>query len=186
MSVVPVRSVLPAADVSRRTFLRAGLAGGATFLGAGTDVAARPPDSPQPGERPARHDAPPFDLEELSIADLQSRMVAGEDTARSLVERYTARIEALDREGPQLRQVLELNPEALSLADTLDAERKAGKLRGPLHGVPILLKDNIGTADRMTTTAGSLALEGCIVARDAFVAARLRDAGAILLGMGTL
>lgn len=124
----------------------------------------------------------PFELEEATIADLQRRMESGQDTARSLVEKYLARIEALDRHGPTLRQVLETNPEALAIADALDAERKSKGPRGPLHGIPVLLKDNIGTADRMTTTAGSLALQGSRPPRDARVAARLREAGAVLLG----
>jgi len=113
-------------------------------------------------------------------------MASGQDTARSLTEKYLARIDALDRRGPALRAVLETNPDALAIADALDAERKAGKTRGPLHGIPILVKDNVSTADRMTTTAGSLALEGCVAPADAFVARRLRDAGAILLGKANL
>ena len=127
-----------------------------------------------------------FDLEEATIADLQQRMEGGQDTARSLVEKYTARIEQLDRQGPALRSVIELNPEALTIADRLDEERKQKGARGPLHGIPILVKDNIATADRMTTTAGSLALEGVIAPRDAFVASRLRDAGAVILGKTNL
>jgi amidase len=113
-------------------------------------------------------------------------MASGQESARSLTEKYLSRIAALDRQGPTLRAVLETNPEASKLAESLDAERKAGKVRGPLHGIPVLIKDNIGTADRMTTTAGSLALEGSIPAEDAFVARKLRDAGAILLGKTNL
>src|SRR5262249_56620012 len=93
-----------------------------------------------------------------------------------------ARIQALDRSGPTLRAVIEVNPDALTIADTLDAERTAGRLRGPLHGIPVLIKDNIDTADHMTTTAGSLALEGSIAGRDAFIVDRLRAAGAVILG----
>jgi amidase len=107
-------------------------------------------------------------------------------TARSITQQYLHRIAELDRKGPTLRHVLETNPEALSIADSLDRERKAGKVRGPLHGIPILLKDNIDTADRMTTTAGSWALAGSIPLQDAFIAARLRAAGAILLGKTNL
>jgi amidase len=127
-----------------------------------------------------------FDLEEATIVQLQADMVEGKRTARSITEQYLARIESLDRKGPNLRHVLETNPDALSIADGLDRERKARGVRGPLHGIPILLKDNIDTADRMTTTAGSLALEGSIAAHDAFIARRLRDAGAILLGKTNL
>ncbi len=130
----------------------------------------------------ARVDAANFDLEELSIAELQKRLASGQDSCRSLVEKYMARIDAMDRRGPSVRQVLEINPDALAIADTLDAERKSKGPRGPLHGMPILIKDNIDTADRMTTTAGSLALEGSIAQKDAFLVARLRQAGAIILG----
>jgi len=125
-------------------------------------------------------------VEEASVAALQAAMASGELTARRLVERYLERIEALDQVGPTLRSVIETNPQALEIADALDRERAANGPRGPLHGVPILLKDNIGTADQMETTAGSLALVGARPARDAFVAARLRAAGAILLGKANM
>ena len=120
--------------------------------------------APSVGE-PAPVPAP--ELEELSFADLQARMADGRETARSLVAKYRARIDALDRQGPTLRAVLEVNPDAEAIADRLDGERKAGAVRGPLHGVPILVKDNIDTGDRMTTTAGSLALEGTRASKDA-------------------
>jgi amidase len=129
---------------------------------------------------------PPFDLEEATIADLQRRMEAGQDTSRSLVEKYLARIEAVDRRGPELRSVLEINPDAGAIADALDAERRAGRLRGPLHGIPVLIKDNIATADRMMTTAGSLALAGAPAPKDAFIIGRLRAAGAVILGKTNL
>jgi amidase len=128
----------------------------------------------------------PFELEELSIAELGAGMASGKYTSRGLTETYLARIEALDRRGPALRAVLETNPDALKIAGDLDAERKAKGPRSALHGIPILLKDNIDTADRMTTTAGSLALEGTMAPRDAFLAARLREAGAVLLGKANL
>ena len=128
----------------------------------------------------------PFDLEEATIADLQRRMEAGQDTARSLVEKYLARIEAIDRRGPELRSVLEINPDAGAIADGLDGERRSGRVRGPLHGIPILIKDNIATGDRMMTTAGSLALAGAPAPMDAFVAGRLRAAGAVILGKTNL
>src|SRR5438874_9966913 len=127
-----------------------------------------------------------FGLEEATIADLQRRMTAGQETARSLVEQYLARIEAIDRAGPALHSVLEINPDALAIADRLDAERKGRGPRGPLHGIPILVKDNIATADRMMTTAGSLALAGASAPRDAFVVERLRAAGAVILGKTNL
>jgi amidase len=129
---------------------------------------------------------PPFELDEVTVAQLQDAMVAGRYTSRRLVEMYTDRINAIDRNGPMLRAVIELNPEALAIADALDAERKTKGVRGPLHGIPVLIKDNIDTADRMMTTAGSLALEGSIAARDSFVAERLRAAGAVILGKTNL
>jgi amidase len=129
---------------------------------------------------------PPFDLEEATIAALQQRMQSGQDTARSLVEKYIARIEAVDRSGPALHSVLELNPDALTIADALDAERKSRGARGPLHGIPILIKDNIATADKMMTTAGSLALAGARPPKDAFIVERLREAGVVILGKTNL
>jgi amidase len=127
-----------------------------------------------------------FLLEESTIADLQQRMQSGRETSRSLVEQYLARIEAIDRRGPALRSVLETNPDALAIADQLDAERKARGPRGPLHGIPILLKDNIATADKMMTTAGSLALAGTKPPKDAFIVERLRKAGVVILGKTNL
>jgi amidase len=129
---------------------------------------------------------PAFDLQEATITDLQQRMQAGSETSRSLVEKYLARIEAIDRRGPALRSVLETNPDALAIADQLDAERKSRGPRGPLHGIPILLKDNIATADKMMTTAGSLALAGVVPPKDAFIVERLRAAGAVIFGKTNL
>ena len=125
-------------------------------------------------------------IEEATIPALQAAMLAGEVTARQLVEAYLGRIAQLDQAGPTLRAVIETNPDALKIADGLDRERAANGPRGPLHGIPILLKDNIDTADRMLTTAGSLALASMRPAQDAFVAARLRAAGAVLLGKANL
>lgn len=143
------------------------------------------PATPVVAATVALGDAAP-ELIEATFADLQAQMTAGRETAASLVAKYRARIAALDRSGPTLRSVLELNPEADAIAAALDAERAAGKLRGPLHGIPILVKDNIDTGDQMTTTAGSLALEGARAAKDAFVVARLRAAGAVILGKTNL
>jgi amidase len=168
--------------VDRRGFLRAGLLGGAGIAagaaGIGSSEAAEPPVAAAP--------VAAFELEEATIADLQKRMASGQDSARSLVEQYLQRIEALDKQGPALHHVIELNPDALGIADALDAERKSKGARGALHGIPVLVKDNVGTADRMTTTAGSLALEGSIPPRDAFIARKLRDAGAVILGKTNL
>jgi amidase len=128
----------------------------------------------------------PFALDEATIAELQAGMTTGQFTSRSIVDTYVARIERLDRQGPTLRSVIELNPEAHAIAEQLDRERQQGRIRGALHGIPVLLKDNIDTADRMTTTAGSLALMGSVPAQDAFVARRLREAGVVLLGKANL
>ena len=127
-----------------------------------------------------------FAFEETTIAQLQDGMKAGRLTARGVTQAYLDRIAALDRQGPMLRAVLETNPEALTIADVLDAERRRGKLRGPLHGIPVIIKDNIDTHDRMQTTAGSLALEGNIALRDAFIVERLRAAGAVILAKANL
>jgi amidase len=128
----------------------------------------------------------PFPLEEVTAAQLQEWMTSGRYTARQIAEMYVRRIEAIDRAGPALRSVIEVNPDALALADALDAERKATGPRGPLHGIPVLIKDNIDTGDRMMTTAGSLALEGSHPAKDAFVVERLRAAGVLILGKTNL
>jgi amidase len=129
---------------------------------------------------------PAFALEELTIDDLQGRLRSGAETSRSLVQQYLARIDALDQRGPSINAVIELNPDALMIAAQLDDERKSGRVRGPLHGIPVLIKDNIDTADKMHTTAGSLALGENIAARDSFVAERLRAAGAVILGKTNL
>src|SRR5687768_14589497 len=122
----------------------------------------------------------------LTISELQKKMQTGELTARQLAVLYLERIDSVDKNGPRLNSIIEVNPDALDIADTLDMERKAGKLRGSLHGIPILIKDNVDTADRMQTTAGSLALEGHIAAKDAFIVKQLRKAGALILGKTNL
>ncbi|HVO82025.1 MAG TPA: amidase [Terriglobales bacterium] len=131
-------------------------------------------------------DISPFELDEVTIADLQQGMTSGRFTARSLAEKYLARIEELDKQGPGVNSVIEVNPDALSIADALDQERKQKRPRGPLHGIPVLIKDNIDTTDRMMTTAGSLALLHSRPARDSFVAQQLRAAGAVILGKTNL
>jgi amidase len=135
---------------------------------------------------PPARDAPAFDLEETTVADLQQRMQSGRETSRSLVDKYLARVEAIDKNGPALHSVIEINPDARAIAYALDAERKSKGPRGPLHGIPILIKDNIATADRMMTTAGSLALEGATPPADAFLVSQLRAAGAVILGKTNL
>lgn len=173
--------------IDRRGFIGAGVVGG---LGA---VAAASGCAPQDegaagaaGETGGIAAIPPFELDEATVDDLQASMASGERTARSIAELYLERIEALDGQGIELRSIIETNPDALAIADELDAERAAGNVRGPLHGIPVALKDNIDTHDRMTTTAGSLALEGSIPPQDSFVAQRLREAGAVILAKANL
>jgi len=168
--------------VSRRSFLRAGLAGGAVAA-AFPLLADETNGSGNPG---AKGDVPPFELDEITISDLQQGMQSGRYTARSITEKYLERIKTIDREGPALRSVIEVNPDALSVADALDRERKEKGPRGPLHGIPVLIKDNIDTADGMATTAGSLALVGSKPPKDAFLVHLLRDAGAVILGKTNL
>ena len=165
--------------MNRRAFLKTTAAGGA---GLTANLACAPPASEPPSDAGAQGEIPPFEFDEVTADDLQGMMESGEHTARSITEAYLGRLEAMDRQGPELRSMIEINPDALAIADELDAERQANGPRGPLHGIPVALKDNLDTHDRMTTTAGSLALEGSIPPRDSFVAERLRAAGAILLG----
>jgi amidase len=175
--------------VSRRDFISLGAAGmvvagglphsaeaATTSPGEGT-----PGVSPQP-MLPAREDA----FFEKSIADLIAMMARGDLTSRALTERYLQRIAAMDKKGPTLSAVIELNPDARAIAESMDAERQAGKVRGPLHGIPVLIKDNIDSADQMRTTAGSLALADSRPSQDAFIVRRLRAAGAVLLGKTNL
>jgi amidase len=131
-------------------------------------------------------DSDNFELNEVTVDDLQKRMQTGQTTSRAITQKYLDRINAIDKNGPKLNSIIELNPDALSIADALDKERKNGKFRGPLHGIPVLIKDNIDTADKMQTTAGALALEGNIAKNDAFVAKKLREAGAVILGKTNL
>jgi amidase len=173
--------------MDRRDFVRLGaVAGALTLRGKRLSAEVIADRGVRPREPNEAFANAPFALDAMTIADLQSAMASGRMTARSITQQYIDRIHALDRTGPTLRAVLEINPDALSIADTLDRERKAGKVRGSLHGIPILIKDNIDTADRMTTTAGSYALAGSIAPQDATIAAKLRAAGAILLGKTNL
>jgi amidase len=127
-----------------------------------------------------------FELDEITVADLQSGFSSGKFTIRSVTEKYLSRIEAVDKQGPAVNSVIEVNPDALTIAESLDQERKEKGVRGPLHGVPVLIKDNIDTADRMRTTAGSLALLDSKPPRESFVAQKLREAGALILGKTNL
>lgn len=142
----------------------------------------------QPGEQPASQatNLNDFPLLEATAAQLQQWMTEGAYSAKDLAALYLKRIEEIDRSGPQLRSVIEINPEALSMAEQLDKERAEGKIRGPLHGIPVLIKDNIDTADQMKTSAGSLALAEHIAPTDSFIVQQLRQAGCVLLGKTNL
>jgi amidase len=127
-----------------------------------------------------------FELDEATVADLQDRMKQGSLTAERILGLYLDRIQAIDRNGPTLRSVIEINPDAIAIARALDAERKSKGARGPLHGIPVVIKDNIETGDKMQTSAGSLALVGQPATRDSWVTERLRTAGAVILGKTNL
>jgi amidase len=166
---------------TRRKFLQlTALAGAATL----TRPAIAATRSDAEATRVTR--AKPFELDEVTITELQARLTSGKLSVVALAKKYLARISEIDNRGPALRSVLELNPDALSIAAALDRERKSKGSRGPMHGIPVLIKDNIATQDRMTTTAGSLALAGSIAPRDAFVVEQLRAAGAVILGKTNL
>lgn len=171
-------------SIDRREFVKRGALAGAVALSpSSTDVLARIAGR---GERSEARAAAPFELEEVTVAQLSDGLAAGRYTARSLTEAYLARIDALDKRGPAVNAVIEINPDALAIADALDRERREKGPRGPLHGIPVLIKDNIDTADRMKTSAGSLALADAPAPRDSFVARRLRDAGAVIIGKTNL
>jgi amidase len=167
---------------NRRDFLKTSVSGGA-FVAAfpylkGTEITqAQQTSSPQ---------VPAFELDEITIAELGQGMQSGKYTSRSIVEKYLERIQAIDKQGPSLNSVIELNPDALTIADELDRERKEKGARGPMHGIPVLIKDNIDTADRMRTTAGSLSLLDTMPPKDAFIVQRLRNSGAVILGKTNL
>ena len=169
----------PSSELSRRKFLGSAAAVGAASLAMS---ALALPGSAQSSVAEVK----PFELNEVTVAELQDGMKSGKFTARSLAQKYLDRIAKIDKQGPAINAIIELNPDALSIADALDAERKAKGPRGPLHGIPVLIKDNIGTADRMMTTAGSLALSGFTPTKDSGVARRLRESGAVILGKTNL
>ena len=171
------------AVLPRRKFLRTSLIGG---VAAAAATAAKPTMTPA-----FERSAPPrpeqaFEFDELTITDLQEAVKSGKHSARSIAEKYLARIDQIDKQGPAINSVIELNPDALAIADALDKERKDKGVRGPLHGIPVLIKDNIDTGDKMMTTAGSLALLGSKPSKDSTVAQKLREAGAVILGKTNL
>lgn len=166
--------------MKRRNFLKTGAAGCVITVTDSVSTLAKSLESSRSGAVPA------FELEELTIPELQQGLQSGKFSSQSLVEKYVDRINDVDKRGPAVNSVIELNPDAESIAAALDRERRERGARGPLHGIPILIKDNIDTADRMQTTAGSLALVGAKPRQDAFVAKRLREAGAVILGKTNL
>ena len=169
--------------MKRRTFMQKSVTGGSALALAGlTSCDSAIEKHPDSQTRLVK----PFEMDEKTIADLQAGMRNGRYTARSVTEMYLGRIDEIDKQGPSVNAVIELNPDAFAIADQLDKERASGNVRSPMHGIPVLIKDNIGTSDQMTTTAGSLALEGSIPARDSYIAQKLRESGAIILGKTNL
>src|SRR5882762_8581726 len=169
--------------MNRRSFVRHSIAGG---IGLATVNRVAAKETSLAHNSPASAPPAAFELDELTVGELQAGIASGKYTAHSLAKKYLDRIDEIDKHGPAINSVIELNPEALSIASDLDKERKAKGPRGPLHGIPVLIKDNIDTHDRMTTTAGSLALGGSIPLQDSFVAKQLREAGAVILGKTNL
>jgi len=169
--------------LDRRDLFKLGAIGGAAALVTGCTPRQA---EVHEGKSGAGGEARVFELEDWTVAELQEAMGEGRLSAVDLIERYQGRIAEIDHSEPELRSVLALNPDALEIAAQLDAEREAGQLRGPLHGIPVLLKDNIDTADKMATTAGSLALAGTIALQDSTVAKNLRAAVMVILGKTNL
>ena len=168
--------------MNRRSFVRRTAAGAAGLAVTSVSVRAR--------TESANVTNPPtpaaFELDEITIADLQAAMASGKYSAHSITKKYLDRVDDIDKRGPEINSIIELNPDAPAIASEMDRERKAGRVRGPLHGIPVLIKDNIDTHDRMMTTAGSLALQGSIAPQDSTVAKKLRDAGAVIIGKTNL
>ena len=171
------------AGSARRQFLKTVIGGAAASVVVSARLDAQ---STNPQSLESEAASASAEIEEISVQSLLDGLQSGKFTSRQLVEKYLARIAAVDRSGPRLNSIIEINPEALAIASALDNERKSDGARGLLHGIPVLIKDNIGTGDRMQTTAGSLALVGAQPGRDSFVASRLRAAGAIILGKTNL
>lgn len=170
--------------MNRRNFLRnTSVAGLAATTIASTTFQATAKTTSENLEENFKDD---FELNEVTIDELQQKMKDGKTTSKAITQMYLKRIEAIDKKGPAINSVIEVNPDALKIAEEMDKERKAGKLRGPMHGIPVLIKDNIDTADKMMTTAGAAALIGNIASEDAFVVKQLRAAGAVLLGKTNL
>jgi amidase len=170
---------------ARRKFIQASLLGASAAVLTPRSALGASSSSVSPAFE-TKSSAGSFGLDEITVAELQEGMTSGRFTAHSIAEKYLERIEAIDKHGPAINSVIEVNPDALSIAKELDKERKQKHLRGPLHGIPVLIKDNIDTSDRMMTTAGSLALVGSKPPKDSKVAQKLREAGAVILGKTNL
>jgi amidase len=170
--------------MKRRDFISTGALASAGLSSLLSSCRPTPPQ--KTAAQPAIHTTTDFELNEESISSLQEKMTAGKYSSEQLTNLYLKRIGDIDKKGPVLNAVIEINPEATAIAKAMDAERKAGKVRGLLHGIPILIKDNINTADKMQTTAGALAMEGHIASADAFVVKKLREAGVVIIGKTNL
>lgn len=171
--------------MNRRNFLKNGSLAGLTL--SSLALSCRPGNSGgSKNETAGDTGTDDFELNEATISSLQQKMQNGQYTSQAITQLYLDRIQAIDKAGPKLNAVIEVNPDALAIAKAMDQEREAGKVRGPLHGIPVLIKDNIDTADKMTTSAGSLALANNKAEQDAFVVKKLREAGAVLLGKTNL
>jgi amidase len=170
--------------MQRRNFLKTGSLAGLTLSTLVTASCSQPSTDKKTDVKDNITDD--FELNEVTIDTLQQKMQSGDFTSRRITELYLKRIDAIDKSGPKLNSVIEVNKSALEMADAMDKERKAGKVRGPLHGIPVLIKDNIDTGDNMRTTAGSLALNDNFAKQDAFIAHKLRQAGAVILGKTNL
>src|SRR5256885_14622702 len=165
--------------MKRRTFLRAGLS---TALSLSPGLGAHREETNKAAPSATETPVKPFEFEETTIADLQEAMRAGRHTSRTITEAYLERIREVDKEDPALNSVIELNPDALAIAENLDNERKAGRIRGPFHGIPILIKDNINTGDRMQTTGGLLFLDGQPAPLMTLTPLDLSESGLVFLG----
>ena len=174
----------PIINMQRRSFLKTGSLAGLTFGTLVTSAATAASISDKEiAEAAVKED---FDLSEVTILELQQKMKSKQLTSRGITQMYLKRIQAIDKSGPKLNSVIELNKDALSIADAMDRERAAGKVRGPMHGIPVLIKDNVSTGDSMHTTAGSLALGDNVMTEDAHIAKLLREAGAVIIGKTNL
>jgi amidase len=175
--------------MERRNFIKNSSVAGLSLASAGFVASCNTSpvnDKKTSVEKTAQTTPQNFLLDEITIDELQKKMQSGEYTSRSITQLYLNRIDAIDKKGPAINAVIEINPDALTIADSMDSERKNGKVRGPMHGIPVLIKDNINTGDKMMTTAGALALAGNRAAADAFIIKQLRQSGAVLLGKTNL